>query len=282
MCVPTQHAILYIINTIQTNMDKRLFSCGIFTELKKAFDTVNHGILLNKLEHGFRGIINDWFTCYLSNRPQTTELKCHISNKATITCGVPQGSVLGPLLFLFYANDIQHSSDKFNFYLFADDTNILYADNDIKSLETIINCELRNVCNWLTANRLTLNIDKFNYVIFRPYQKRLTPKPKIVIYDNVLYKFVNLECKGYVKYLGVSIDCSLSWKFHIEHIVVKISRLVGIIAKLRHFVPRNTLLRIYQSLLLYSWRFSRYSAPTHWLVHGHMTSNNETVSRQMP
>ena len=80
-------------------MDKRLFSCGIFIDLKKAFDTVNQGILLNKLEHyGFRGIINDWFTYYLSNRMQTTELKCHIFNKATITC-VPQGSVLGPLLF---------------------------------------------------------------------------------------------------------------------------------------------------------------------------------------
>ena len=181
---------------------------------------------------------------------QTTELKCHISNKATITCGVPQGSVLGPLLFLLHVNDIQYSSDKFNFYLFADDTNILYGDKDVKSLETLVNCELHKVCNWPTANRLTLNINKSNYVIFRPYQKRLILKPKIVIYDNVLSKSIHLECKDYVKYLGVLIDCSLSWKFHIEHVVVKISRLVGIIAKLRHFVPRNTLLRIYQSLIL--------------------------------
>ena len=228
-----------------------------------------------ELEHyGFRGIINDWFSSYLSNRRQTTELKCHISNKATITCDVPQGSVLGPLLFLLYANDIQYSSDKFKFYLFADDTNILYADKDIKSLETLVNCELRKVCNWLTANRLTLNIDKSNYVIFRPYQKRLTLKPKIVIYDNVLSKFVHLECKDYVKYLGVLIDCSLSWKFHIEHIVVKISRLVGIIAKLRHFVPRNTLLRIYQSLILpyisyglTAWGLASKSYMTKILVH---------------
>ena len=132
----------------------------------------------------------------------------------------------------------------------ADDTNILYADKDTKSLETLVNCELRKVCNWPTAKRLTVNINKSNYVIFRPYQKRPALKPKIVVYDNVLSKSVNLECKDSVKYLGVLIDCSLSWKFHIEHIVVKISRFFGIIAKLRHFVPRNTLLRIYQSLIL--------------------------------
>ena len=153
----------HILHNTQFHMDKRLFSSGIFIDLKKAFDTVNHGILLNKLEHyGFHGIINDWFSSYLSNRTQTTELKCRISDKAAITCGVSQGSVLEPLLFLLYANDIQYSSDKINFYLFADDTNILYADKDIKSLETLVNSELRKVCNWLTANRLTLNIDKSN------------------------------------------------------------------------------------------------------------------------
>ena len=97
-------------------------------------------------------MINDWFSSYLSNRTQTTELKCHISNKAAITCGVPQGSVLGLLLFLLYVKDIQYSSDKFNFYLFADDTNILYADKDIESLGTLVNCEFRKVCTWLTAN----------------------------------------------------------------------------------------------------------------------------------
>ena len=175
-------------------MDKRLFPCGIFIDLKKAFDTVNHGILLNKSKHyGFPGIINDWFSSSLSNLTETTELKCHISNKAAITCGVPQGSVLGPLLFLSYANDIRYSLDKFNFYFFADDTNVLYADKDIKCLGTLVNCELRKVCNWLTANRLTLN--KSNYVIFRPYQKRLALEPKLVVYDNVLSKSVNLECK---------------------------------------------------------------------------------------
>ena len=97
----TQHAILDIVNSLQRNMDKKLFSCGIFIDLKKAFDTVDHSILLNKLNHyGVRGIVNDWFSSYLFKRTQTTEINSFISDKEIVPCGVPQGSVLGPLLFL--------------------------------------------------------------------------------------------------------------------------------------------------------------------------------------
>ena len=99
------------------------------------------------------------------------QLGHHISDKAAVSCGVPQGSVLGPLLFLLYINDIHRCSKKFRFYLFADDTNILHADKNLKDLETIVNIELQNLYNWLTANKLTLNIKKFNSVIFYPYQK---------------------------------------------------------------------------------------------------------------
>ena len=143
--------------------------------LKKAFDTVDHDVLLDKLNHyGFRGIINSWFSSYLKNRTQTTQVDRHISDKAVVGCGVPQGSVLGPLLFLLYVNDIHRCSNKLRFYLFADDTNILYADKNLKDLETTVNNELQNLYNWPTANKLTLNIKKSNFVIFHPYQKEAT------------------------------------------------------------------------------------------------------------
>ena len=130
----TQHAILDIVNDLETNMNQWLLSCGVFLNLKKAFDTVDHDILLDKLNHyGFRGLINDWFS-YLKNRTQKTQVGHHISDKAVIGCGVPQGSILGPLLFLLYVNDIHRCSNKFRFYLLADDTNILYADKNLKDL----------------------------------------------------------------------------------------------------------------------------------------------------
>lgn len=246
----TQHAILDIINRIQDNMDKKMYSCGIFIDLKKAFDTVDHDILLGKLDYyGIRGTINNWFSSYLKNRSQTTLVGNCISNKETTLCGVPQGSVLGPLLFLIYINDICQSSEIFNFFLFADDTNLLYANKDLKMLETVVNAELRKVCEWLAVNKLTLNISKSNFIIFRPYQKALNFQPVIKLFDNDTKHYITLECKEYVKYLGIIIDYNLNWKHHINYITLKISKTVGIISKLRYSIPNHTLLDIYRSLI---------------------------------
>ena len=113
------------------------------------------------------------FLSSVFNRTQTTEINSFISDKEIVPCGVPQGSVLGPLLFLIFINDIPNSSQKLDFVLFADDTNILYADRHPKSLEETVNKDLKNVCEWLHVNKLTLNIKKSHFVIFRPPQRSL-------------------------------------------------------------------------------------------------------------
>ena len=178
--------------------------------LKKPFDTVNRDVLLAKLEnYSVRGVINSWFRSYLADRKQNTEVN-NVSETKTTLCGMPQGSVLGPLLFLQYINDIYKSSLLFAFYLFADDTSITLANNILKELESLVNRELGNANERLKANKLSLDIKKSNFVIFRPRQKDMPFIPGIRILDSVTNTYANLEMKDYVKYLGLTIDSNLS------------------------------------------------------------------------
>ena len=180
----------------------------------------------------------------MQERAQVTMVGNRSSNKSLITCGVLQGSVLGPLLFLLYVNDIYCSSTKLKFYLFADDTNVLHSHKDLKSLEKEMNAELNNVYQWLVSNKLTLNLKKTNFVIFRPYQKPLPFLPTIYINDHLTNSLTYLESKDHVKYLGVHIDYKLSWKNHIDSITMKLSKTTGLLSKIRHFVPFHTLVSI--------------------------------------
>ena len=132
-----------------------------------------------------------------------------------------------------------------SFFLFAGDTNLLYVDTNLQPLEKTVNKELLKVSDWLNANKLTLN-----YVIFRPYQRKLNYSVNIEMIDNCTQIPTTLQCEDHVKYLGVLLDSNLSWKFQINNVALKISRTVGVVARLRHFVPRTTLLNIYQSLIL--------------------------------
>ena len=162
-------------------MDNRLFSCAVFIDLQKAFDSVNHSILVKKLDClGVRGCINNWFESYLSGRKQTTETDGYISQKEMNSFGVPQRSVLGPLLFLLFINDINITSNILNFFIFADDTTLLYAHKNLKKLEATTNNELQKLNSWLSANKLTLNIKKSNFVLFRSYQKKVNSQQKLV------------------------------------------------------------------------------------------------------
>ena len=131
----------------------------VYLDLSKAFDTINHDILLYKLEHyGFRGVALDWFKSYLSNRKQFVRYQMNDSNHKIINCGVPQGSILGPLLFILYINDIVNTTSLLELILFADDTTLLFSHQDIVSQNDIINNELQEICNWFQANKLSVNL----------------------------------------------------------------------------------------------------------------------------
>ena len=157
---------------IKVSIDNRKFGCGIFVDLRKAFDTVNHEILLIKLEHyGIRDSMLKWFQSYLFDRKQFVTFNGVSSELLVNSCGVPQGSVLGPLLFLLYINDLPSISKILNFYLFADDTNIYYESNSLNELEKTVNKELSKLYLWLNVNRLSVNIDKTNFIIFHSFNK---------------------------------------------------------------------------------------------------------------
>ena len=183
----TIHALLLLTDKIQKAIDKGTYSCGIFLDLCKAFDTVNHNILLTKLEYyGVRGVAHAWFTSYLSDRNQFVSLHGTNSEYQTLTCGVPQGSVLGPLLFLLYVNDICNCSSILEFHLFADDTNVFLSDTNIQKLELNLNIELGKVSHWLNANKLSLNIEKTSFVIFHPPQRKITYQINLRISNNLI------------------------------------------------------------------------------------------------
>ena len=154
--------------------------------------------------NGFRGIVNQWFSPYLSNRTQTTEIGCHIFRKLNFNCGVLHRYVLGPLFYLLiYINDIQYCSSKLQFFLFADATNALYAHKDLETLELTVKAELHNLCNWLTSNKLSLNMKKSNYAIFRPYQKNSIMIPRLMFLTMKAIKRLPLNAKTLLNIL----DC---------------------------------------------------------------------------
>jgi len=248
----TNHALLNITERIKALVDKGQYVCGIFIDLEKAFDTVNHKILCEKLKYyGLRGNVNKLFQSYLSNRKQFVSIKGFDSESKDLKCGVPQGSSLGPLLFLIYINDFKLCLENCDSGHFADDTFIMYSNTKLKSIETIINTELKLVSKWLRLNKLSLNTNKTELIFFHSRQHLLN-------YEGISIKFngKKLHPVNHVKYLGMYIDRYLSWNFHILQLTKKLSRANGILSKLRHNAPIETCLQVYYAIfyshLIYS------------------------------
>ena len=141
----TSYALMEIKEHTKESIDKGKFGCGVYIDLRKAFDTVNHSILFKKMEHyGVRGVLLEWFKSYLTGRNQYVFYNGESSDLKPISCEVPQGSVLGPLLFLLHINDLPNVSSTLKFFLFADDTNIYFEADDMLKVEKVVNNELKN------------------------------------------------------------------------------------------------------------------------------------------
>ena len=234
----TIHALIGITEHIRYALDNNDIACGIFIDLQKAFDTVDHEILLKQLAHyGIRGLANDWFESYLLNRYQFVSINGYESNILPMKHGISQGSVLGPLLFLMYVNDLHNSIKYCKVRHFADDTNLLIISNKSpKSIQNYINFDLKNLCKWLRANRISLNSSK-----------RFINLNKKNDYDDFKIKMngKKLYPSKFVKYLGVLIDAHLNFGIHINSISTKLARATGMLAKIRHYTTKNILRSIY-------------------------------------
>ena len=188
-------------------MDKSLINGVVFLDLKKAFDTVDHSILLSKLEHcGVRATALQWFQSYLYKRKQICRINDTASSQTEIQCGVPQGSNLGPLLFLIYINDLPNCLQTTTAFMFADDTNLSCTGESSTDIEYKINIDLDNIRKWIISKKLTLNT-KSEYVIIgsKPRLDTISQTPKI------LYGDCQLKRVKQKKILGITIDDQLKW-----------------------------------------------------------------------
>jgi hypothetical protein len=195
--------------------------------------------------YGIRGIANNWFRNYLTDREQFVNYNNVFSSRSKITTGVPQGSILGPLLFLLYINDISNSSKILQFILYADDTNIFYSCESAEQLCEIVNRELRGVMQWFQSNRLSVNLKKTNFLFFGNKVKLKKLKNCEIFLNSI-----KIDRTDSAKFLGVIIDESLSWKQHINYTRGKIAKTVGIIRRLRYRLPEKTLNTLYNTLVL--------------------------------
>ena len=191
----TIHALLDVITSSYDTINNTKFTALVLLDLRKAFDTVNHNILLNKLEqYGIRGVAHKFFSSFLSNRCQYVSLNNKQSTCKKITCGVPQGSVLGPILFTLYINDINSSTSNCP-KLFADDTCLILQDNTLNHLYNKVSSEISSGNKWMVANKLTLNLEKSNVIIINPKNFPIGSKPNTVsTHQHVLPSLIYCYC----------------------------------------------------------------------------------------
>ena len=241
----TEYATVKLIDHVSKQMESGNIPCTLYIDLSKAFDTLSFDILIHKLKYyGFSGTELKLLTSYLTNRTQYVKYKNYESDIIEISTGVPQGSILGPLLFSISINDIILSSNKLHFLMYADDTTIYFnlEDFDQNCTETEINNELENVNIWLKHNKLSLNAQKTKLMVFHRKQKKFNE-------IHLSIDTMPIEQVPTFNFLGITLDETLSWKNHTKMVANKISRVIGILFRLKNIFPKEILLTLYNTLI---------------------------------
>ena len=240
----TQDAVLNFLESVYDALNSKKHNISILIDLKAAFDTVNHSILLNKLElYGIRGHCNSWLKSYLADREYQVRLQKTNSTRRTVNIGIPQGSILGPILFIIYNNDLPLISDKFNTTLFADDTNFSLTHSDYHDMIPLLNNELEKIYDWTIANRLTINTTKTEALLFTNRHVSIDDQP-------LLLGGLPVNYVDNARFLGVTIDKQVSFKLHINDVVGKVSKHAGILYKIKNNLPLSARLAYYNSFVL--------------------------------
>ena len=242
-----EHAIIQFVNEISKSFEQSKYTLGIFIDLSKAFDTVNHRILLQKLKYyGINKQVLRWFKSYLSNRKQfVIGNDSYQNNCLNITCGVPQGSILGPLLFLIYINDLNKATNLMSI-MFADDTNLFVSKSDINELFATANKELEHLSHWFKSNKLTLNTEKTKWILFHSLRKKSSLPSNL---PQILIDNVEIKRDPVTKFLGVYLDENITWNQHISYICSKVSKNMGVLYKARNYLNKINLRQLYFSFI---------------------------------
>ena len=237
-------AMIYLVDKISNALQNGEYVLGLYLDFSKAFDTVNHKILLEKLEfYGTRGVALMWLADNLSDRKQFVEYYSCASSYKDITCGVPRGSILGPLLLLIYINDLANVSEKMFSLFYADDSSLFLLGNKPDDLIGEMNNEMKYITEWLSTNKLSLNIDKTHCILFKSKGRYS------VITKDLIINEVKVSQVEKTKFLGVYIDNVLSWKDHIQFIEGKITRSIGTVIKARKVFNQDTLRTLYYTFI---------------------------------